>query len=468
MLVPLYTYHFSTSEYGVVAEFYAYAGFISVFAALGFETGYFRYCDKKSLEKDVVYSTAFVFVGLMNVGFFVLIFGCSPWLMEKLHYKGNPEYMLYFAIIILLDALAVLPMARLRMLERAYLFASIKIIEILSTVLFSLFFIVYCPSIYEQNPDSWVKSVYDPLTGVGYVFIANLFASFLKFLVLLPQFSDAFWGFEKALFLKMFNYSLPMMVIGFAGVINEMLDRVLLKLLLPYDVLTNTQQLGIYSACYKLSILMSLFVQAFRYAAEPLFFSYADKTDAQRIYAKVLNYFVIFCIFIFLIVTLFIDFFKFFIGEDFRAGLSVVPILLLANLFLGIYVNLSVWYKLTDRTRMGARVAIAGSVLTIILNFWWIPWFGYLGSAWATLVCYGCMAAASYVLGQRYYPVPYELKKILGYLGVGILLYWLHGQWLISSHWQSWQTASMLLIVYCLTVTLFEFRGVRSMSRALR
>ena len=210
-------------------------------------------------------------------------------------------------------------------------------------------------------------------------------ASGFKFLLLAPQLSGLAWGFDRALFGRMVRYSLPMVVIGFAGIINEMLDRVLLKYLLPYDDQTNMKMLGIYSACYKLSILMSLFIQAFRYAAEPFFFAYAGKSDARKVYAVVLKFFVIFCVFIFLLVTLFIDFFKYFVGDEFRAGLEVVPILLLANLCLGIYVNLSIWYKLTDRTLMGALVSLAGAALTIALNIWWIPLFGYVGSAWATL-----------------------------------------------------------------------------------
>ncbi len=186
----------------------------------------------------------------------------------------------------------------------------------------------------------------------------------------------------------MLAYSLPMVVIGFAGMVNEMLDRAILKFLLPYDLATNLKMLGIYGACYKLSILMSLFVQAFRYAGEPFFFSYAGRADAKRAYAVVMNYFVMFCVFIFLLVTLYLDFFKYFIGAEYREGLAVVPILLLANLFLGVYVNLSIWYKLSDRTGLGAWVSLGGAALTAALNVWWIPLYGYLGSAWATLACY--------------------------------------------------------------------------------
>jgi O-antigen/teichoic acid export membrane protein len=216
--------------------------------------------------------------------------------------------------------------------------------------------------------------------------------------------------------------------------------------------------LGIYSACYKLSILMSLFIQAFRYAAEPFFFAYADKNDARQVYADVLKFFVIFCVAIFLLVTLFLDFFQYFVGAEFRAGLQVVPILLMANLCLGIYVNLSIWYKLTDKTLLGAFVSLFGAILTIVLNLYWIPEMGYVGSAWATLVCYASMAFISYSLGQYYYPVPYSVKRLLAYIALGLVLYWAKQPLLDYVDWQAWLLSSALLALYLLTALLFESR----------
>jgi O-antigen/teichoic acid export membrane protein len=458
LLVPLYTYHFSAAEYGVVSEFYAYAGFFSVLLLFGFETGYFRFRDKEATGRDVAYSTALLFVVLVNLGFLLFIVLINPGLSALLHYSNHPEYVLWFAIILTLDAISAIPFARLRAENKALRFAGLKITEIMVTVLLSLFFIVYCPKIYAQNPPPWIAKIYDPAIGLGYIFIANLIASLFKFLLLTPQLIGLAWGFDKELFGRMIGYSLPMVVIGFAGIINEMLDRVLLKYLLPYDFPTNMKMLGIYSACYKLSILMSLFIQAFRYAAEPFFFAYAEHQDARRIYAEVLRFFVIFCVFIFLLVTLFIDFFKYFIGDEFRAGLEVVPILLLANLCLGIYVNLSIWYKLTDHTLMGAIVSLAGAVLTVVLNVWWIPVFGYVGSAWATLVCYASMAMVSYLLGRKYYPVDYEVKRVVGYIGLGIGLYFMQQQLRIYTDNKPWLSASELLLLYILVIALFEYR----------
>ena len=460
LLVPLYTYYFSAAEYGVVSEFYAYAGFFSVFLLFGFETGYFRFRDKAHSGRDIAYSTALIFVVLADLIFFLVILLINAKLSAALNYANHPEYVLCFALILTLDAIASIPFARLRAEDKAFHFAGIKVTEILVMVLLSLFFIIYWPKLFAENPHSWIGKIYDPAIGVGYIFIANLIASLFKFLLLTPQLAGLSWGFDRALFGKMIRYSLPMVVIGFAGIINEMLDRVLLKYLLPYDLPTNMKMLGIYSACYKLSILMSLFIQAFRYAAEPFFFAYSDKSDARIIYAKVLKFFVIFCVFIFLLVTLFIDFIKYFLGEEFRTGLEVVPILLLANLCLGIYVNLSIWYKLSDRTTMGAFVSLAGAALTIALNVWLIPIHGYVGSAWATLACYTSMAIVSYLLGRHYYPVAYDVKRVLAYIMLGVGLYMTRQQLPVNAGWQSWLLSIELMTLYILVTVLFERRQI--------
>jgi O-antigen/teichoic acid export membrane protein len=461
LLVPLYTYHFSAAEYGVVSEFYAYAGFFSVFLLFGFETGYFRFRNKEQANQDSAYPTALLFVVLINLSFFLTILLINRELSAALDYAEHTEYVLYFSLILTLDAIASVPFARLRAEDKAFRFAGIKVSEIIITILLSVFFIAYCPKAYTENPQSWIGQVYNPAIGIGYIFIANLIASFFKFIMLAPQLLKLGAGFDRTLFVSMLRYSTPMVVIGFAGIINEMLDRVLLKHLLPYDGQTNLKMLGIYSACYKLSILMSLFIQAFRYAAEPFFFAYADKSDARKIYADVLKFFVIFCVFIFLLVTLFIDFFKYFVGEEYRSGLDVVPILLMANLCLGLYVNLSIWYKLTDRTLTGAVVSLFGAFLTVLLNVWWIPAYGYKGSAWATLICYASMAILSYLLGRKYYPVDYDVKRVLGYIGLGVGLYYLQQQLMSNYHKNLWLLSSELILLYTLLAVLIEKRHQR-------
>jgi O-antigen/teichoic acid export membrane protein len=249
-----------------------------------------------------------------------------------------------------------------------------------------------------------------------------------------------------------------MVIIGFAGIVNEMLDRAALKYLLPHDPETNMAQLGIYSACYKLSILMTLFIQAFRYAGEPFFFSYAKERDARQVYALVLDAFVIFCVFIFLLVTLYLDLFQYFVGSAYREGLVVVPVLLIANLLLGVYVNLSIWYKLTDRTLLGAGVALIGAGITIAMLWVLVPRFGYEGAAWAHLACYGAMVVISYVLGRRFYPVPYRVLRLVGWTLLGLGLY-AAGRWLTDDlGWHFLVSGTLLMAVFLGLVAVIDGR----------
>jgi O-antigen/teichoic acid export membrane protein len=467
LLVPLYTYTFAAGAYGVVSEFYAYTGFFAVLLTFGLETGYFRFRNREDVPAGAAYPAALMFLLAANLLFLAGIAVLRQPIADLLHYPDHPEYLLWFGLILALDAISALPFARLRAEEKAFRFAGIKLAEILMTIALNLLFLLGWPKAAALWPDSPLALAYDPAIGVGYIFLANLIASGFKMLLLLPQFRGFRFRDGLRVIRPMLAYSLPMVVIGFAGMINEMLDRAILKYLLPYGLEENLRILGIYGACYKLSILMTLFVQAFRYAGEPFFFAYAGKADAKRAYALVLKYFVIFCVFIFLLVTLYLDGFQYFIGPEYREGLDVVPILLMANLFLGVYVNLSVWYKLTDRTGLGAWVSASAAILTIGLNFWWIPILGYRGAAWAHLACYGSMAAASYFLGRRYYPVPYPVLRIGGYLLFGLVLYGLDREFVAFCGWNPWSTGSALLALYLLVALLLDFRPLFRRRAAL-
>ena len=458
LLVPLYTYTFSAAEYGVVSEFYAYAGFFAVLLIFGLETGYFRFRQNPQYSSDKVYNNSLSVLVIMNALFVGSVFFWQQPLATLFRYPEHPEYLLWFTCILALDAVTALPFARLRAENQAWRFAGIRMAEIFITIGLNLFFLLLCPKLLTQWPNSSLIDFYDPQVGVGYIFLSNLIASTCKWLLLLPQFKAVPLSLNPGLLLPLCRYSLPMVIIGFAGMINEMLDRAILKLMLPYDLSTNLQMLGIYGACYKLSILMSLFVQAFRYAGEPFFFSYAGRADAQRAYALVMQYFVIAGVFIFLLVMLYIDLFKYFIGDEFRVGLNVVPILLMANLFLGIYVNLSIWYKLSDKTGLGAWVSLVGAVVTIALNVLWIPQWGYVGSAWATLACYFLMTCLSWALGRRYYPVPYPLGKICAYMAFGLGLYFANNYLLENLHWSTWVSGTLGLLIYLLIVAILDVR----------
>lgn len=463
LLVPVLTYSFAPTEYGVVAEFYAYMGFLAVLLAFGLETGYFRFRAGGEWQPETVYGTVLSFLVLVNLLYLLAFWlGREP-LAALLRHAEHPEYIVWCAAILACDSIGALAFARLRAEERAARFATVKFIEIGANIGLTLLFIVVARQAYTADPHTVLGQLWNPAIGIGYVFLANLAASVLKLLLLTPQFISGFGAFNVALFQKLLRYSLPMVVIGLAGIVNEMLDRAALKYLLPYDDATNLAQLGIYSACYKLSILMSLFIQAFRYAGEPFFFNYAKQHDAGRTYAIVLNGFVICCVFLFLLVTLYLDVFQYFVGADYRVGLGVVPVLLLANLLLGVYVNLSIWYKLTDRTLLGAGVSLIGAAITMGLLWWWVPLYGYQGAAWAHLVCYAAMVGLSYGLGRRYYPVPYDVGRVLGYIAFGVALY-LGSRWLVTVlgwHALAAGTLGMALFIALVGLELWRWQMTR-------
>ena len=458
LLVPLLTYSFAPAEYGVVAELYAYMGFLAVVLLFGLETGYFRFRAKDDWPSETVYGTVLGFLVLANGAFLLCAVVYQTPIAALVRHADHSEYIWWCAAILALDSVGAAAFARLRAEERAVRFATIKLLEIGVNVGLTLFFVYFCRRAFDADPNSLLGSLWNPQIGIGYVFIANLAASLVKLVLVAPQLGGGLGRFDPVLFRRLLRYSLPMVVIGFAGITNEMLDRAALKYLLPYDTETNMAQLGIYSACYKLSVLMALFIQAFRYAGEPFFFSYAKQRDARETYALVLTWFVIGCVFLFLVVTLYLDLFQYFVGEAYREGLHVVPVLLLASTLLGVYVNLSIWYKLTDRTLMGAGVALIGAGITVGLLLWWVPRFGYEGAAWAHLVCYGAMVLLSYLLGRRYYPVPYEIARVLGYILFGAGLY-LSSRLLTSElGWNAMVAGTLCLMVYVIAVAVIDGR----------
>jgi O-antigen/teichoic acid export membrane protein len=451
LLVPLYTHILSQGEYGAVSELYAYSGFLGVLLTFGMETGYFRF--SRTEDSDRTYSTALIFLTGVSLLFMLLVYVGQPILAHVLHYEDHAIYFVWFACLLAFDTIGAIPFARLRQEQRPLFFAGIKFIEIAINIGLNLFFIWLCKPAFDAGRDDFFAHCYSPAIGaVGYIFLANLIASGVKLLLLSPWLGGMLAGFDRAIFRLLLPYALPMVIIGLAGVTNEMIDRAMLPHLLTGTIEQNRAQTGIYGACYKISIAMSLFIQAFRFAAEPFFFTHEQEQGSRQTFADVMKWFVIFCSFIFLVVMLGMDVIQHFIGAGFRAGLGIVPILLLANLCLGIYVNLSIWYKLTDRTMMGAAVSVAGALLTILLNLWWIPILGYMGSAYATLVCYGSMAVVSYILGQRYFSVPYPVGKILGYIGLVLGLYLIHHYLLLAMSTPVRYAASSAMLLSYLTV----------------
>lgn len=418
LLVPIFTRVFTQTEYGINVEFYAYISFFNIILTHGMETAFFRFAQKENSMQ--VFANALISViGASFLFLFIMFFAGNP-ISNAIGYGNHPEYLWYAVFILAFDAVSAIPFALLRQQNKALRFAVIKNLNILTNILLNLYFLVLCPYIKANN--GLVLPFYNESIGISYVFIANLCASMLTTFMLSAELLKIKLGLDQALWKKMFLYALPMLFVGFAGMINETLDRALLRYIWPNAEEAKAMN-GIYGANYKLSILITLFIQAFKYAAEPFFFAHAKTSDKREIYADVMNYFVLICLSMFLMVTLFLDFFKHFIGEDFYEGLVVVPILLWANIFLGVYYNISIWYKLSDQTNKGAVISVIGAAITIILNILLIPQMGYLGCAYATLICYFSMLVIGYIWGQKVYPIPYQTTKLIAYGLISIIIY---------------------------------------------
>ena len=420
-LMPLYVALFAPDVYGIVTNLYSYVAFFMVFLTYGMETGFFRFAAKSS-SPDKVYSTALSSLFITSSLFVILVVLLKDKIAGLINYKDHSEYILWLAIILAIDALTAIPFAQLRLKNRPLKFAFIKIINIAANIFFNLFFLLICPEL-AKNPDSVIHVIYDSGIGVGYVFISNLLASVITLIMLLPNIFRISFKFDMALLRKMLDYSFPILIVGLAGVANQNIDKILIPFLIPEEQ-NPMEQLGIYGAGVKIAVLMNMFIQAFRYAFEPFFFSHSKGLDDKKMHADIMKYFVIFGLLIFIGMVLYIDVIKLIItNKAYHEGFSVVPLILMANLFFGIYFALSMWYKLTDMTRFGAYIAVGGAIITISLNFLLIPVFGYKGSAVAVFICFFSMTLVSYFMGQKYYPVPYDVKRIAVYFFITGIIY---------------------------------------------
>ncbi|MCB9224574.1 MAG: oligosaccharide flippase family protein [Crocinitomicaceae bacterium] len=446
LLVPIHTYFFNPSAYGVVSEFYAYVAFFVVLLTFGMETTFFRFVNKAE-DKEKTFNQAASFVMIINGIFLLTIIIFSQNIANWMHYPDYQNYVIWFGAILALDATTALFLAKLRFQENAKKFAFVQLASIGVNILFNLIFLFL---IYDKEyPDS---------IGVGYIFLANLLASFAKPVLLFKEVSAFRFVWDKVMAKAMILFAVPLVIAGFAGIINETLDRILIKDLQLDKGLEQAQaQVGIYSANYKLSILITLFIQAFRYAAEPFFFAQESNENKEKVYSKVMTYFIIVVSLIFLVISMNLDIFKWFIpNKDYWEGLKVVPILLLANVCLGIYYNQSIWYKLANKTIYGAYIAIGGAVITIVLNFLLIPIMGYEGSAWTTLAAYASMMVASHYFGQKIYPIKYNLRKAGLYVFSALLFYFIHRLISTDSFTTNTIIAAVFIAIYMGMVFFFE------------
>ncbi|HSB92231.1 MAG TPA: polysaccharide biosynthesis C-terminal domain-containing protein, partial [Flavitalea sp.] len=350
-------------------------------------------------------------------------------LMRFIEMEEHPEYISWMIWILFFDTLYTLPMAKLRLEERPRKYAFINVMSIMLNILLVLFFFYVAKPAHEKDPTSFPGNLFDPEIGIGYFILSNMIASAATLVLLYKEFSGFRFRFDKKLWNEVMIYSYPLIIVGLGGMINEMLSRLVYRKVLDDNPLIEERELGIFGANYKLAVLITIFIQVFKLAAEPFFFNQSTKDGAQRTYARVMKFFVIACCFMFLVVALFLDFWKLLIASKFpeyAEGIHIVPILALGSVFLGVYYNLSVWYKLTNKNMTGAYITIGGAVLTILLNILLIPIFRYTGAAWATFLCYTFMMVISYVLGQKHYPIPYAKKKLLTYIGIVVLMYIFH------------------------------------------
>ncbi len=430
-LTPIYTKVYPVKVYGIFTTMYAYASILNALLSFGMETTFFRYLNKKEGQKEVVYSNTFMMVAFVSALFlFTVLLFVQPiavWLKDA---TTTPlaDYILYvklFSLILVADALSVVPFARLRADGRPGRYSILKIINILTFISLNLFFIFVIPYIIENQflGASFFASWYQE-KWIGYVFISNLTASVVTLVMLVPELLKLHFKLDKKLITEMLLYSLPIFVANLSFIVNENLDKVFLGRLLPASI--SQVQVGIYGACCKLAIFLSIFINAFRLGAEPFFFSHAKNANAKQTYAAIMNYFVMVITLIFVGIVANIEILKYFISDKaYWVGLDVVPILLFGYVSLGIYMNLSIWYKLSDQTKYGLYISGVGAVLTIILNLIFIPYYGYMASAWVSLTAYTSMMILSYILGQRNYAIPYHLKQNIFYLLLSVVFVWL-------------------------------------------
>lgn len=459
LLVPLYTYVFvQPSDYGVISQLYAFVAFLMVVLTFGMETAYFRFIQDAE-DKQQVFRNSFLTILSLNAVFFLFVYFFNQSLADALLFSDHPEYIIMMCAIVVVDAISALPMAQLRAEENAKKFAIIQFASIAVNILLNVILLL---------------GFFDPARpeeGIMFILIANLLSSLVKPAMLYKSFVGIRFQFDVSLLLKMLRYAYPIVIAGFAGIVNETIDRIMLKQLLYTEGSDFAdEQIGIYSACYKLAMLVTILLQAYRYAAEPFFFNQMRNEDRNKVYIKVMNYFVATVCFVFLFVSLNVDIFKYFISrEAYWVGLDIVPVLLLGNVFLGIYLNQSIWYKLSNQTKFGAYISLVGAALTILINWLFIPEFGFRASAWATMIVYAVQMVLSYFLGQKYYPIKYNRRKFAMYVGGSIVLFLIASALMPDSiAWLSFVIGNAFVLLFIRLVFFVEGISPASLLKRFR
>ncbi len=443
-LVPFYVYIFQDpKDYGVISVLYAFVAFLMVLLTFGMETAYFRFVQDET-DKEKVFQMGFLSLMAVNGVFFIGIFFANNSIASWIGVEEHPEYITLLGLIVLIDAVSALPLAKLRQENKAKRFALIQFSGIGVNVILNLVLLTFFFD--KARPEE----------GVLLILIANLISSLVKPVLCYMDFKSIQLKWDAELGKRMLIYAFPLVIAGFAGIVNETIDRILLVKLIPENQ-NALHEIGIYSACYKIAMLVSIVLQAYRYAAEPFFFNQKNNTDLNKTYIKLMNYFVAFVCFMFLFISLNINVFKYFIpNEKYWAGLHVVPILLFANVCLGIYLNQSVWYKLSDKTKYGAYISIIGAALTTGINVLFIPTYGYVAAAWATLIVYATQMTLSYFWGQKHYPIKYNLRKFTLYMGSMLLFYLIASNIIFENVLLSFLKNNVFIVLFVLLVLKIE------------
>ena len=462
MLVPMYTRVLAgTGEYGIVTNLYGWTALLLVLLTYGMETGFFRFINKKEEREPMrVYASVLYCLLGSSTLFGLLVFLFLPAISGALGYADHPEFVGMMAGIVAVDAFCCVPFAYLRYKGKAWRFAGIKLANIGLNIFLNIFFLVICPRLYASSPET-VGWFYRPDYGVGYVFVANVFTTLFTLLMLIPDILPGLRAkADGALLRQILRYSFPILLLGIAGIFNQTADKILFPFLFDDKAYAN-EQLGIYGACFKIAVVMVMFTQAFRYAYEPFIFARNKSGDNKQAYAEVMKYFIIFALFIFLGVMFYIDILKYFVGSAYYPGLRVVPIVMLGELFFGIYFNLSLWYKLIDQTQWGAYFSAIGCVATVSIILLFGPSYGYMACAWASFFCNLLMMLLSYFVGQKKFPVAYDLWSALVYTVVASVLYVAGMCVLIESEWLCLGYRTLLLGVFVIFFLKRDLRKIK-------
>lgn len=433
LLVPLYTAVIpaSTGGYGVVSNVYAYTALILVFLTFGMETGFFRFANKSGEHPEKVYANTLIFVGGLSLIFVILCMLFLHPISSLLEYPDHPDYIAMMVLVVALDSFQCIPFAYLRYKKRPIKFASIKLFNIIGNILLNLFFLLLCPWL-DVHAHQLVSWFYRPEYLVGYIFVSNLIMSLVQMFFFIPELRGFSYRVDKVLLKQMISYSFPILVFGVVGILNQTIDKMIYPFLFD-DRQEGLVQLGIYSATSKVAMIMAMFTQAFRYAYEPFVFGKNKEGDNRKMYSAAMKYFFILSLLAFLAVMFYMDILRYMVARDYWEGLSVVAIVMGAEIFKGIYFNLSFWYKLTDETQWGAYFSIIGCAVILALNIWLVPTYGYVASAWASVAGYGVITLLSYIIGQKKYPVSYPLKDMAVYLILAAVLFVLSQEVIISN-----------------------------------